>query len=56
MGVPQRSLPMDPSSLYGQGIIQPKPGLSGAGEPSPLVVASSTFVAKASTLIYRHRV
>jgi hypothetical protein len=31
MGVPQRSLPMDPSSLYGQGIIQPKPGLSGAG-------------------------
>ncbi|KAF0933420.1 hypothetical protein E2562_018524 [Oryza meyeriana var. granulata] len=31
MGVAQRSLPMDPSSLYGQGIIQPKPGLSGAG-------------------------
>ncbi|RCV08875.1 hypothetical protein SETIT_1G362300v2 [Setaria italica] len=31
MGVPQRSLPMDPSSLYGQGIIHPKPGLSGAG-------------------------
>ncbi|EEC74226.1 hypothetical protein OsI_09411 [Oryza sativa Indica Group] len=31
MGVAQRSLPMDPSSLYGQGIIQPKPGLGGAG-------------------------
>ncbi|GJM87322.1 hypothetical protein PR202_ga03263 [Eleusine coracana subsp. coracana] len=31
MGVPQRSLSMDPSSLYGQGIIQPKPGLGGAG-------------------------
>jgi hypothetical protein len=43
MGVPQRSLPMDPSSLYGQGIIQPKPGLSGAGEPFPLFVASSTL-------------
>ncbi|AQK76057.1 leunig-related2 [Zea mays] len=35
MGVPQRSLPMDPSSLYGQGLIQPKPGLSGAGGPFP---------------------
>ena len=56
MGVPQRSLPMDPSSLYGQGIVQPKPGLSGAGEPFPLFVANSIFVAKASTLIYRHRV
>ncbi|XP_015689611.1 transcriptional corepressor LEUNIG_HOMOLOG-like [Oryza brachyantha] len=31
MGVAQRSLPMDPSSLYRQGIIQPKPGLSDAG-------------------------
>lgn len=36
MGVPQRSLAMDPSSLYGQGIIQPKPGLSGAGATFPL--------------------
>lgn len=31
MGVAQRSMPMDPSSLYGQGIIQQKPGLGGAG-------------------------
>uniref|UniRef100_A0A0E0KSP6 LisH domain-containing protein n=1 Tax=Oryza punctata TaxID=4537 RepID=A0A0E0KSP6_ORYPU len=29
MSVAQRSMPMDPSSLYGQGIIQPKPGLGG---------------------------
>ncbi|XP_047082985.1 transcriptional corepressor LEUNIG_HOMOLOG-like [Lolium rigidum] len=31
MGVAQRSMPMDPSSLYGQGIMQQKPGLGGAG-------------------------
>jgi hypothetical protein len=31
MGIGQRSMPMDPSSLYGQGIIQQKPGLGGAG-------------------------
>ncbi|XP_072959288.1 transcriptional corepressor LEUNIG_HOMOLOG-like isoform X1 [Typha angustifolia] len=30
LGVPQRSLPMDPSSLYGQAIMQAKPGLGGA--------------------------
>jgi hypothetical protein len=48
MGVPQRSLPMDPSSLYGQGIIQPKPGLGGRGVPFPHVMKSS-YTAKAST-------
>lgn len=31
MGVAQRSLPMDPSSIYGQGIIQAKSGLGGPG-------------------------
>nr|CAD1836107.1 unnamed protein product [Ananas comosus var. bracteatus] len=31
LGVPQRSLPMDASSLYGQGIMQGKSGLAGAG-------------------------
>lgn len=31
LGVAQRSLPMDPSSLYGQGIIQSKSGLPGSG-------------------------
>ncbi|XP_042376832.1 transcriptional corepressor LEUNIG_HOMOLOG-like isoform X1 [Zingiber officinale] len=31
MGVAQRSLNMDPSSLYGHGIMQAKSGLSGAG-------------------------
>ncbi|XP_010940733.1 transcriptional corepressor LEUNIG_HOMOLOG isoform X2 [Elaeis guineensis] len=31
LGMAQRSLPMDPSSVYGQGIIQSKSGLSGAG-------------------------
>ncbi|WOL05174.1 transcriptional corepressor [Canna indica] len=31
LGVPQRSLPMDPSSIYGQGIIQSKSGLGVAG-------------------------
>lgn len=50
MGVPQRSLPMDPSSLYSQGIIQPKPGLGGAGVPFPHVMSSS-YVAKASSLL-----
>jgi hypothetical protein len=48
MGVPQRSLPMDPSSLYGQGIVQPKPGLGGSGVPSPHIMRSS-YVAKASS-------
>jgi len=51
MGVPQRSLPMDPSSLYGQGIIQPKPGLSGAGAPFPLFLVSSSCVAKLALTI-----
>ena len=32
MAVAQRSLPMDPSSIYGQGIIQSKSGLGGAGK------------------------
>lgn len=31
LAVAQRSLPMDPSSLYGQGIIQSKSGLGGPG-------------------------
>ncbi|XP_010936000.1 transcriptional corepressor LEUNIG_HOMOLOG isoform X1 [Elaeis guineensis] len=31
MAVAQRSLPMDPSSIYGPGIIQSKSGLGGAG-------------------------
>ncbi|XP_058094747.1 transcriptional corepressor LEUNIG_HOMOLOG-like isoform X2 [Magnolia sinica] len=31
LGVTQRSLPMDPSSIYGQGVMQSKPGLGGAG-------------------------
>ncbi|XP_042517297.1 transcriptional corepressor LEUNIG_HOMOLOG-like isoform X2 [Macadamia integrifolia] len=31
LGVTQRSLPMDPSSIYGQGIMQSKSGLGGAG-------------------------
>lgn len=31
MGVGQRSLPMDPSSMYGQGIIQSKSGIGSAG-------------------------
>ncbi|XP_020094032.1 transcriptional corepressor LEUNIG_HOMOLOG-like isoform X2 [Ananas comosus] len=31
LGVPQRSLPMDASSLYGQSIMQGKSGLAGAG-------------------------
>lgn len=31
MGTAQRSLPMDPSSIYGQGMMQPKPGIANAG-------------------------
>ncbi|GMP90405.1 hypothetical protein CsSME_00041553 [Camellia sinensis var. sinensis] len=31
LGTPQKSLPMDPSSIYGQAILQPKSGLGGAG-------------------------
>ncbi|XP_010245979.1 PREDICTED: transcriptional corepressor LEUNIG_HOMOLOG-like isoform X2 [Nelumbo nucifera] len=31
LGVTQRSMPMDPSSIYGQGIMQPKTGLASAG-------------------------
>ncbi|XP_077229855.1 transcriptional corepressor LEUNIG_HOMOLOG-like isoform X2 [Tasmannia lanceolata] len=31
LGVAQRSLPMDPSSIYGQGIMQSKPGIGSAG-------------------------
>ncbi|XP_052186352.1 transcriptional corepressor LEUNIG_HOMOLOG-like isoform X2 [Diospyros lotus] len=31
LGATQKSLPMDPSSIYGQGILQSKSGLSGAG-------------------------
>lgn len=31
LGATQRSLPTDPSSIYGQGSIQSKPGLGGAG-------------------------
>ncbi|XVE78074.1 hypothetical protein DITRI_Ditri13aG0114900 [Diplodiscus trichospermus] len=31
LGGNQKSLPMDPSSIYGQAILQPKSGLSGAG-------------------------
>jgi hypothetical protein len=51
MGVPQRSLPMDPSSLYGQGLIQPKPGLSGAGGPFPSFLVSSSYAAKLALTI-----
>lgn len=32
LGTSQRSMPMDPSSLYSQGIMQSKPGLGNAGE------------------------
>ncbi|GAV59020.1 WD40 domain-containing protein/LisH domain-containing protein [Cephalotus follicularis] len=31
MGATQRSMPMDPSSIYGQGIMQSKPGIGNAG-------------------------
>ncbi|KAJ0035902.1 hypothetical protein Pint_25393 [Pistacia integerrima] len=31
LGASQRSMPMDPSSLYGQGIMQSKPGLGNTG-------------------------
>ncbi|CAI9107446.1 OLC1v1006797C1 [Oldenlandia corymbosa var. corymbosa] len=31
MGATQKSLPMDPASIYGQAILQPKTGLGGAG-------------------------
>lgn len=31
MGTAQRSLPVDPSSLYGQGMVQSKPGIGNAG-------------------------
>lgn len=31
MGTAQRSLPMDPSSIYGQGMMQPKPGIANTG-------------------------
>ncbi|XP_048235068.1 transcriptional corepressor LEUNIG_HOMOLOG isoform X3 [Ricinus communis] len=31
LGAAQRSLPMDPSSIYGQGIMQSKPGIGNAG-------------------------
>ncbi|XP_057483729.1 transcriptional corepressor LEUNIG_HOMOLOG-like [Actinidia eriantha] len=31
LGAPQKSLPMDPSSIYGQAILQSKSGLGGAG-------------------------
>lgn len=32
LAVDQRSMPMDPSSIYGQGIIQSKSGLAGVGK------------------------
>lgn len=32
LGVAQRSLPMDPSTIYGQGIMQSKPGLGTPGK------------------------
>lgn len=31
MSTAQRSLPMDPSSLYGQSMMQSKPGIGNAG-------------------------
>lgn len=31
MGTMQRSMPMDPSSIYGQGAMQPKPGIVNPG-------------------------
>lgn len=34
MGTMQRSLPMDPSSIYGQGGMQSKPGIANAGVKS----------------------
>lgn len=32
MGTAQRSLPVNPSSLYGQGMMQPRPGVGNAGK------------------------
>lgn len=32
LGAAQRSLPMDPSSIYGQGIMQSKPGIVNTGK------------------------
>jgi len=32
LGAAQRSLPMDPSTIYGQGIMQSKPGIGNAGK------------------------
>jgi len=34
MGAMQRSLPMDPSSIYGQGGMQSKPGIANTGVKS----------------------
>ncbi|TYH50266.1 hypothetical protein ES332_D10G193600v1 [Gossypium tomentosum] len=31
LGSPQRAMPMDPSSIYGQGIMQSKPGIGNTG-------------------------
>ncbi|KAB2009979.1 hypothetical protein ES319_D10G203700v1 [Gossypium barbadense] len=31
LGGPQRAMPMDPSSIYGQGIMQSKPGIGNTG-------------------------
>ena len=40
MGATQKSLPMDPSSIYGQAILQSKSGLGSAGSllPNELVL------------------
>ena len=32
LGAAQRSLPMDPSTIYGQGIMQSKPGIGNSGK------------------------
>lgn len=52
LGPAQKSLPMDPSSIYGQAILQSKSGLGGAGNfkkrfsynTSVLVIASTIHV------------
>lgn len=40
MGATQRSMPINPSSIYAQGIMQPRPGVGNTGE----VTDSSIFV------------
>lgn len=44
MGGAQRSLPMDPSSIYGAGILQSKSGLGPAGEHIVLIFTIHSFL------------